>query len=191
MAMDTLSIRITGTHPLLMHADTLANPLSPIYKAHKELTSKRKKTDDDHEAIARSEFIAGAYWHRDDGFFVPGQNFDATFVAAAKLQKLGTHWKRAAMVIENRIKLLHDGPATPEDLWNDKAFVDCRGVKVGTAKVMRYRPIFLRWAAKLTLSVNTEVLNLNEARKVVEDAGALIGVCEYRPRFGRFEVSHE
>lgn len=190
MAIETLTIKASGTHPLLMHADTLANPLSAATKAHKELTSKRKKTDEDHEAIARSEFIAGAYWHKDDGFFVPGQNFDATFLAGAKLQKLGTHWKRAAMVIENRVKLLHDGPSTPEALWADKAFVDCRGVKVGTAKVMRYRPVFLKWAAKLTLAINTEVLNINEARKVVEDSGALIGVCEYRPRFGRFEVAY-
>jgi hypothetical protein len=175
----------------MMHADTLANPLAAATKAHKELTSKRKKTDADHEAIARSEFIAGAYWDKDLGFYVPAQNFDATFLAGAKLQKLGTHWKRSAMVLENRVKLLHGGPQTPERLWEEKAFVDCRGVKVGTAKVMRYRPVFLSWAVKLTLAVNTEIINASEVRKVVEDAGALIGVCEYRPRFGRFEVAYE
>lgn len=189
--MERLTVKITGTHPLMMHADTLANPLCAAAKAHKELTGKRKKTDDDHEAIARSEFVASAYWHKDDGFFIPGQNFDATFISGAKLQKLGTHWKRAALVLESRVKLLHDGPATPDALWNDKDFVDCRGVKVGSAKIMRYRPVFLRWAAKLTVDLNTEVLNVSEARKVIEDAGALIGVCEYSPRFGRFEVAYD
>lgn len=188
--MEALKIKVVGTHPLMMHADTFANPLNPATKAHKELTSKRKKTDEDHEAIARSEFIAGAYWDQGAGFFVPGQNFDATFLAGAKLQKLGTHWKRGALVLENRVKLLHDGPQTPEELWNSKAHVDCRGVKVGTAKIMRYRPVFLDWAAELTVMINPEVLNVSEARKVLDDAGALIGVCEYRPRFGRFEVRH-
>lgn len=174
----------------MFHADKLANPLLPETKAHKELTSKRKKTDDDHVAIARSEFISGCYWTQADGFYVPGQNFDATFLAGAKLQKLGTAWKRGALVVEDKIKLLHTGPSTPAKLWESQAHVDCRGVKVGTAKIMRYRPIFLEWAAQVTVSINTDVLNIMEARKAIEDAGALIGVCEYRPRFGRFGVSY-
>lgn len=188
--MELLKLRITGTSPLMMHADTLANPLSPATKLHKELTSKRKKTDDDHLAIARSEFIAGAYWNKDEGFFIPANCLDASFFAGAKLQKLGVHWKRGALVLENRVKLLHSGPATPEALWQSPENVDCRGVKVGMAKIMRYRPIFLDWAAELTVSLNTDVLDMQEAKKAIEDAGALIGVCEYRPRFGRFEVAY-
>lgn len=188
--METLKLKITGVTPLMLHADTLANPLSPATKAHKELTSKRKKTDDDQRAIARSEFVAGTYWSERDGFYVPGQNFDATFLAGAKLQKLGTHWKRGALVLEDKVKLLHDAPTTPAKLWESPANVDCRGVRVGAAKIMRYRPIFLSWAAELTLSINSDVLNVTEAKKAIEDAGSLIGVCEYRPRFGRFEVSY-
>ncbi|MDP9908244.1 hypothetical protein J2W27_000337 [Variovorax boronicumulans] len=188
--MEQLRIRVTGTTPLMMHSDKLANPLLPETKAHKELTAKRKKTDDDHLAIARSEFISGAYWTEKDGFFIPGQNFDATFLAGAKLQKMGTHWRRGALVLENKVKLLHDGPATPAKLWESPAHIDCRGVKVGMAKVMRYRPIFLTWAAELTVTLNTDVLSVGEAKKALEDGGALIGVCEYRPRFGRFEVAH-
>lgn len=188
--MEMIKLKITGTTPLMMHADTFANPLHPATKAHKELTSKRKKTDDDHLAIARSEFIGGCYWNKADGFYIPGQNFDATFLAGAKLQKLGTHWKRGALVLENCVKLEHKGPSTPDELWEHPEFVDVRGVKVGAAKVMRYRPIFLEWSAELNISVNTDVLNIDEAKKVFEDAGALIGVCEYRPRFGRFEVDH-
>lgn len=188
--MEHLHIRVTGTTPLMMHSDKLANPLLPQTKAHKELTGKRKKTDDDHLAIARSEYISGLYWSKDEGVHIPGQNFDATFLAGAKLQKMGTHWKRGALVVETFVKLLYDGPRTPEELWEERAFVDVRGVKVGTAKVMRYRPIFLEWAAEMTVQVNTEVLNMVEARKAIEDAGSLIGVCEYRPRFGRFEVAY-
>lgn len=189
--MEHLRIRVSGTSPLMMHSDKLANPLLPATKAHKELTSKRKKTDEDHLAIARSEFLSGIYWTKADGVHVPGANFDATFLGGAKLQKMGTHWKRGAMVIETNVKLIYDGPTDPEKLWENPAFVDVRGVKVGTAKVMRYRPIFMSWAAEMTISVNTDVLNLAEARKAIEDGGSLIGVCEYRPRFGRFEVSHE
>ncbi|SOQ10408.1 hypothetical protein [Pseudomonas syringae group genomosp. 3] len=191
MSMDLMTLRITGTSPLMMHSDRLANPLLPETKAHKELTSKRKKTDDDHLAIARSEFIAGAYFDDRLGFFIPGQNFDATFWAGAKLQKLGVHWKRGAMVLTDKVKLEFSGPSTPDKLWEDTRFVDCRGVKVGQAKIMRYRPIFLDWAATLEVVVNPDVLDVAEAKKAIEDSGKLIGVCEYRPRFGRFGVSYE
>lgn len=186
--MEMLKLKLTGTSPLMMHSDRLANPLLPETKAHKELTSKRKKTDDDHLAIARSEFISGAYWTERDGIFVPGQNFDATFLAGAKLQKLGTAWKRGALVVTDKAKLLYDGPKTPAALWSDTRFVDCRGVKVGPAKIMRYRPVFLEWATEIDIAFNPDVLNAGEVRKAIEDAGALIGVCEYRPRFGRFSV---
>ncbi|WP_237759759.1 hypothetical protein [Pseudomonas aeruginosa] len=66
--------------------------------------------------------------------------------------------------------------------------MDCRGVKVGQAKIMRYRPIFLDWACELEVAINTDVLDLQEVKKAIDDSGKLIGVCEYRPRFGRFEV---
>ena len=56
--METLNVRITGTSPLMMHSDKFANPLLPETKAHKALTAKRKKTDEDHEAIAKSELAA-------------------------------------------------------------------------------------------------------------------------------------
>ena len=188
--MEQIKIRVSGTSPLMMHADTLANPLSAISQAHKELTSKRKKTEDDHLAIARSEFVAGCYWDRTEGFYIPGQNFDATFLGGAKLQKNGVRWKRGALVLENKVKLLHDGPGKPADLWESPANIDCRGVKVGAAKIMRYRPVFLSWAAELSVMLNTDVLDLQEAKKAIEDGGALIGTCEYRPRFGRFEVAY-
>lgn len=191
MSMDLLTLRITGTSPLMMHSDRLANHLLPETKAHKELTGKRKKTDDDHLAIARSEFIAGAYFDEKLGFYVPGQNFDATFWSGAKLQKMGVHWKRGAMVMTDKVKLEFDGPNTPARLWEDARFVDCRGVKVGQAKIMRYRPIFLDWAVTLEVVVNPDVLDVAEAKKAISDAGKLIGVCEYRPRFGRFEVAYE
>jgi hypothetical protein len=188
--MELLTLKLVGTSPLMMHSDRLANPLAPETKAHKELTGKRKKTDEDHLAIARSEFIAGAYWDEKTGFFVPGQNLDATFLAGAKLQKLGTAWKRGALVMTDRAKLIFNGPDTPDALWEDSRFIDVRGVKIGTSKLMRYRPIFLEWSTEATVAFNPEVLDLNEVKKTLADAGALIGTCEFRPRFGRFEVTY-
>jgi len=171
-----------------MHSDRFANPLDPLTKAHKELTSKRKKTDDDHIAIARSEFIGGCYWRKDRDFFLPAQNLNACLIAGAKLQKLGVKFKQGVMVLEDELTFHGLEKKTPEQLWENPDFVDCRGVKVGTAKIMRYRPILRSWSLSATISVNEDVVNISEVKKAAQDAGALIGLGDYRPRFGRFDV---
>jgi hypothetical protein len=56
------------------------------------------------------------------------------------------------------------------------------------AKIMRYRPIFRNWSLSATVVVNEDVVNINEVKKALVDAGALIGLGDYRPRFGRFNV---
>jgi len=188
--VELVKVRVNGSGPLLMHSDRLANPLAKETVAHKALTSKRKKVEDDHIAIARSEFLASCYFNEADGIHVPGICFDAAFLAGAKLQKMGVHWKRGALVMETAVRLLYEGPKTPEGLWESPEHVDVRGVRVGAAKLMRYRPVFRSWAAELSVSVNTEVLDLAAVKRAMEDAGRLIGVCDYRPRFGRFEVSY-
>lgn len=186
--MKSITVQLSGKAPFLMHSDRFANPLDPMTKAHKELTSKRKKTDDDHTAIAKSEFIGGCYWRKGTGFYLPAQNLDACLIAAAKLQKLGTKFKQGVQVLED--ELLFEGyqKKTPEQLWEDPDHVDCRGVKVGTSKIMRYRPILRKWNLTATIVINEDVVNVSEVKKAVQDAGALIGLGDYRPRFGRFDV---
>lgn len=186
--MNQLSIKITGERPLLMHADTLANPLSQLTKAHKELTSTRKKSDETQLAIAKSEFLCGCYFHKSSGFYMPAQNLDACIVAAAKLQKLGVKFKQAVQVAEDKLSLIGNFPKTPADLWENPDHVDVRGVKVGQAKIMRYRPVFQEWALEATVLFNEEILSIGDVKRAVMDAGQLIGLGDYRPRFGRFSV---
>jgi hypothetical protein len=186
--MKSLSVKITGIAPLLMHSDRFANPLDPLTKAHKELTGKRKKTDDDHMAIARSEFIGGCYWRKGVGMYVPSQNLNACIIGAAKLQKLGVKFKQGVQVLEDDLPLHGFANMTPEKLWPDLDHVDARGVKVGQAKIMRYRPIFRQWSIDATIAIDEDVVNLGEVKKAVQDAGALIGLMDNRPRYGRFSV---
>lgn len=186
--MKQLLLTITGKAPLLMHSDRFANPLDPLTKAHKELTSKRKKTDEDQTAIARSEFIGGCYYNKHSGFFIPAQNLDSCLIAAAKLQKLGVKFKQGVQVLEDELQLEGKLPSSPEKMWEDNEYIDARGVKVGQAKIIRYRPIFRSWSLKATVMFNEEVVNASEVKKAIEDAGALIGLGDYRPRFGRFNT---
>jgi hypothetical protein len=186
--MQTLVIRITGISPLLMHNARFANPLDPATKAHKTLTSKRKKTDEDHFAIAKSEFLGSIYHDNETGVYLPGINMEACLFEAAKMQKLGKTSKRSLLVLNDKIKIQYSGPKTPEKLYEDSTFVDVRAVKVGMSKLMRYRPKFAEWSAEFQLSFNPEQIEERDIIRILEDAGSLVGVGDYRPRFGKFSV---
>ena len=185
--MQTIKFRVTGTKPLLMHSDKFADPLNPMTKAHKELTSKRKKVDDDHEAIAKSEWLGGMYYDEGMGPYLPGVMLDAVIVSGAKLSKLGTHVKRSVEVMDFKVPLIYKGPRTREGLW-DARFYDARSVKVQTARLMRYRPMFMEWAAEFDVVFDEEVINREQVIKCLVDGGLYSGIGDYRPKFGRFNV---
>ena len=185
--METIKLKITGTRPLLMHADIFADPLNPLTKAHKALTSKRKKTDDDYEAIAKSEWRGGMYVDESIGPYIPGVMLEACLVSGGKLSKLGTQLKRSAEIVNDRCKLEYEGPRKVEALWK-KGFYDARSVKVGMARIMRYRPIFKIWSVSLDVAFDPESIDRADVIKCMTDAGQYCGIGDYRPKFGRFDV---
>lgn len=185
--MQTVKFKIKGTRPILMHSDRFSDPLDPLTKAHKELTSKRKKSDDDHEAIARSEWRGALYFDENLGPYLPGVMIEAAMLGGAKLSKMGTTIKRAAEVMEDRCKLEYQGPRDVEGLWK-AGFYDARSVVVQRSRLMRYRPIFRDWWCECSVVYDETTLNREDIIKSLSDGGQMSGMGDYRPKFGRFEV---
>lgn len=189
--MKQLKVKFVGVSPLLMHNGRLANPLDAATRSHKALTSIKKKTDADHEAIIKSEWMGGLYWNEEIGPYIPGMNFDAAFKNAAKLQKLGKQFGQGVMVVEDEVKLSYQGPRDREGMFS-AGYLDVRGVKVGMARVMRCRPKFNSWSGEFTIAVNELIVNPDQVVKALPNAGELIGVGDYRPekggRYGKFSV---
>lgn len=186
--MKQVTYTIKGATPLLMHSERLANPFDPITKQIKAISGKRKKTEDDLLEMGQLEWMGGLYHDEDAGIHLPGYNVFAALIGGGKLHKLGQSIKRSALVQEDKVALVYDGPKTPEKLFENKRFVDVRSVKVGTAKIARWRPIFKDWQATFTVLYEESGIQRNELDRVVADAGSMVGLGDYRPRFGRFEV---
>lgn len=182
---------IKSMSALLMHSDRLADPLDPDAKELKALTSKRKKTDEDHELIKHKDWKGALYYRKDIGPYMPGINIKACLVNAAKLNKLGQAVKRGVVINEMECALNYKGPRDIEDLYQDD-FVDTRSVVVGTSRLMRTRPIFQEWALEFSLIFSDEILSLDDVLMIVDRAGKFIGLGDYRPDkggpFGTFEV---
>lgn len=183
-----LTFRITGTAPLLMQAETLANPLNKLTVEHKAVSSKRKKSEDDYLWLMESEWSASMYWADDIGPYIPALNIEGCISEAGKIHRLGKTIKQAARVVDDRHKLEYDGPRTKEKLWQSGKFADVRGVNIGGKKIMRCRPIFTSWSTKFSIEFMQDVVDQADLVRVVEEAGRRIGIGTYRPRFGRFTV---
>jgi hypothetical protein len=186
--MKTVMFDIKGIAPILMHSERLANPFEEVTKHLKAMTKKRNRTEDDMLDIARIEWLGGLYMNESGHPALPGWNLLRSIVEGARLCKMGKAVERACMVHEDWVPLKYDGPSVADELFKNKRFVDMRSVKVGTSKVMRCRPIFRDWSCSFTILFDENVIEFDSIARATRDAGMMIGIGDYRPRFGRFVV---
>lgn len=184
--MNEYKVHIQGTAPLLMHNGQLADPLNVHTKAMKEITGKRKKTDDDFEAIARIEWFGGLYLTPQGKPGVPGEVIEGCIRDGAKQNKQGKT-ATADIMVEGVIPLVYEGPKDVDALFEDARFRDVRGVKIGQARTMRCRPRFDDWAMRFTV-VSLGQMNPKDVEMAIRNAGVFVGLCDFRPKFGRFEL---
>lgn len=182
-------IEFEGIEPLIMHNGRLSNPLDPMARALKEMTGKRKKTDEDHLKIAELEFRGGLYHDAELGPYIPSDNVWRCLFDGGKKFKLGTAVKEGVIVTTPVNPLVYSGPRTVEKLWADEAFRHYASAKVGMQRVNRTRPIFHGWKVDAESILDPSVLNLDQLRQIADTAGRIIGLGEWRPRFGTFRAT--
>jgi len=185
--MAHLRFKFTGIAPLLIHNEQLANPFNAITKEMKKVSAVRKKTDDEYEQLAKIEFKGGLYIDPNIGPFVPGTWVDGLLVNSAKKERLGEKFKSYSRCVEDRLPIQYAGPRVLEKMW-DAGFYDQRLVKVEQKKLLRTRPCFREWALECTVMFDEQAIDPAQVIRAVERGGASIGLGDYRPRFGRFNI---
>jgi hypothetical protein len=189
--MAQFRITCTGLTPLLMHNARLSNPLDEVAKAMKRLTAKRTKTEEDYEELGRLEHMGGLYFDPDVGPYLPGQNFERCLVDAGRITKSGKKIERGVFVETDINPVSYEGPRDIAGLWKDENFRHAASVKVGTNRVTRTRPHFRDWIVEADGMYDPAVINLDELREIADTAGRMIGLGDWRPRFGRFTAKLE
>lgn len=192
MAYQNLQLKLIGKNAIIPHNGQTADPRNHFSKAMKEISGKRKKTDADLDQLALIEFLAGLYVE-DGDIVLPDHVIESAIVAGAKKSKSGVQAKTAVFVTKGA-SLEFDGK--PDVINSDtlKELFECgqyhlsAGVKVGTSKVIRTRPCLRRWSATIELEYDDEFVNRSQVVGFVRDAGRQVGLCDWRPKYGRFEV---
>lgn len=185
---ENVKVKIVGVSALIMHNGQTASPLNEFAKRLKEITAVRKKTDEHIQQISEIEFHAGLYLNEQGRVIIPGEVMEATIVNGAKKFKLGKHFKAGLMVPED-ILLKYEGPKDLAKLLKDERLYLRKIVKIGMAKVLRTRPIFhVPWSIEFNVSFLPDILKMEEIKQAMIAAGRVVGLCDWRPRYGRFEV---
>ncbi|WP_025322281.1 hypothetical protein [Deferrisoma camini] len=173
--------------PLLMHNARLSNPLDPLVKKIKGYTAKRKKTDSDIAEIMRLEYLGGLYWDEQKGPYIPSTWIEGAIRDGAKRNRLGKA-VTAGVICMADAPLEYDGPRDPDALYADQRFVSRMMVMVQRNRTLRTRPMFPEWRATFELQIFSDVIDVSVVHNALMEAGLYVGIGEYRPKYGRFEV---
>ena len=194
--LESARFRITGTRPLLVCRGEGANPFDEQARKIKTVSQKRKKTDEDHELLARMQFESSAYYDEAIGMYLPVDNLmkccenGAAKYKEASLVKAGLLIKGfVGKELDNgAAKIIYDGPRKLNDIYADKRFVSLRMGKIPGSRtsILVARPIFQSWVIEFLC----EYSDFTKERLLDywTAAGRLVGIGAWRPRHGLFSV---
>jgi hypothetical protein len=184
--METVTVKWTGFRPLLMNNGSMVDPLNPIVKRCKEITRiGAKKMKDAHYAeLYRLKWDGALYFDESIGPFIPNDNIEACIKFGARKLRIGKQAESAVLVADDIVRLEYSGPRTRDALYIDSRFQLKARTKMGTISV---RPMFpTGWNMKFTVEFDEEVITRAELLPAMDQAGKLIGLGDWRPKFGRF-----
>lgn len=187
MAWKTMQFKLTGDAPLLMHNGQTADPLNKYARQLKAITGKRKKTDSDFEEMAKIEFIASLYLSKEEGPIIPAVVIDACIIEASKKAREGM-LARSGFFTTGNSRFEYEGPRAAEEMWEDGRFRFSVPARVGMGRIMRTRTVFNPWHTTVNVQYEDTVVNPAQVSSWFAVAGTLVGLCDWRPRYGRFQA---
>lgn len=174
----TAQVTVEGSAPMLFHRWN-CDAVEAKSKAAKG--SAAKKTDDIESYVYRNE--AGE-------LCLPGEYLRQSIIMAAKFRQDPRSPRKSAMdLFKAAVISLTDLASLGKTEWD---FEDRRRVTVQRNGITRIRPAVREgWKATVLLMVNIpEYVSPGLLRSVLDDAGRLVGVGDFRPTFGRFTVAN-
>lgn len=192
--MKTLKVQLTGIRPLVMHNGLLADPTNPAVVAIKKITSKgsKKMTLSDYSERDRLEWEGSLYWSDETGGMVmPSDNLERCIQEGAKKSRKGKDFAAAVFVSETEVEVEHrlSGKSKAE-IYADKSFTLRKGVKVQMSRVIRVRPLVpTGWTLTFTIEFDDSIVNESDIQDALTNAGSLVGLGDWRPKFGRFSFN--
>ena len=169
------AVRIEGASPLLMHSPA---GLSGEKKARGVIPSPEEEVE------------ACLYKDGEGNIVVPARCIEGALVKAGSAKTaVGQGKKTYKSFILAGVQVAPEEPK----LISDPYVIDKRRAVIMRQGIIRCRPRFDKWSIEFNIKVIDQYLlgagQDKVIRSIIEDAGSLVGLLDFRPRFGRFEVT--
>lgn len=184
--MKKIKCEFHGISPIILHSCQCVNPLHPLTLEMKKITSKRKKTEEDLIQLSDLEWEAGLYWDDQIGVYIPAENIEATIREGAKASKQGKNIVKGFACETLKPALDFGENLTKEQLMKDNRFRDVRMMKVQQSRIVRTRPRFNTWNLTFEASYDEKIIDFETLVNAIEYAGQYTGLCDSRPKYGKF-----
>lgn len=188
--MKSLTVQIKGIEPLLINNPQAVDPFNKYSRAAKEITSKRKKTDEDLLKLREIEIESKLYFDEKVGVWIPATWITAAIAAQswakAKIKKADI--RSCVFVNESKIKLNYAGMdkvKTKTDVVKNEMFHTVLNLKQGQVRVCKAAPIFNDWSIEFEILFDDTIINASDLKNLIEIAAKFGGFGDFRPTYGR------
>lgn len=187
--MYTVSVSVKGTAPLLQHRFPMPELAEMSKGGHKHSGAK------DYSEEWREYF----YSNGDGEIYQPATHFEGALIKAAVNFKItGKRGKTYKDLFKSAVfvnpEMIPHGVKIPDELTADadeQLYLDVRPVVIQRSRIVRIRPAFSKgWELNFEIEVIDEQLHSELVQDVLVYAGKSVGIGDYRPRMGRFNVTH-
>jgi len=178
--MKKIKVKIEGIRPYLQHRrpsnEEEVKEIQNVTKILQKNPYNKEASKDE------CEF---AVYKNDKGYFIPSSHIqEAMIKAGSSLQVKGQGKKTYKDYMKSYVF-----PQEEEILLKTEGYIlDKRYVKIQKAGILRNRPRFDKWEAEFTLLITDDSLPLEDIKTILETAGFRIGIGDYRPKYGLFQI---
>ncbi len=169
----TYLVEVEGVSPYLMHR---------FASEKADVAGERKSGRKDY----KSEAEIALYKDEQGTIYVPATQIEGAIIKSASDFRIAGKGKKTFKdLAKSAIWVRPDCvPIEPQD-W----VLDERAVVVQKSRVLRYRPRWNQWRLKFDLQVLEDQFPEDILKQILDNAGAFVGIGDFRPRFGRFIVT--
>ena len=104
----------------------------------------------------------------------------------AKAFKKGKDFEKYVAVTDLYIPFNYGENLSKEELISDYQYRDTRIMTIQRSKIVRTRPRFDQWNITFNLMYDESKIDLDTIVTVMEYAGSYVGLCDSRPKYGKF-----
>ena len=191
--MKSITVRVIGVEPLLQNNPQMVDPFNKYKRMSSEITSKRKKTDEDLITLREIELQAKVYFDEIIGIYVPAPWVIASIAgnswSKCKIKKADI--RSCVFVNTSKIKLNYTGSENVKeivDIANNPEFHNIMNLKQAQVRIVKAVPIFHDWSFECEILFDDTIINESDIKILLEHGAKFGGYGDFRPTYGRARV---